>query len=31
MSSALGITTGYNVDAGKNTGVFGTLNGNALK
>ncbi len=31
MSSALGITTGYSIDAGKNTGVFGTLNGNALK
>lgn len=31
MSSALGITTGYTVNAEKNSGVFGTLNGNALK
>lgn len=31
MSSALGITTGYSINAEKNSGVFGTLNGNALK
>lgn len=31
MSSALGITTGYSINSEKNSGVFGTLNGNALK
>ena len=31
MSSALGITTGYSLSPSKSTGVFDTLNGNALK
>lgn len=31
MSSALGITTGYNLNPDKKSGVFDTLSGNALK